>query len=94
MQPEDFDRPDHQGSLRLPTYNLVDAGAYYTFKLGGTNALGLAINVNNLFNTQYIAESLTNTFEGGNGRYNGIDVSNKAFFGFGRTFNVSARYNF
>jgi hypothetical protein len=91
---DDFDEPDHQGSLRLPSYNLFDAGAYYTFKIGSSNSLSLAANVNNLFNTQYIAESLTNTFQGGRGRYNGIDTSNKAFFGFGRTFNVSARYNF
>ena len=91
---DDFDEPDHQGSLRLPSYNLFDAGAYYTFDIGSSNSLSIAANVNNLFNTQYIAESLTNTFEGGGGQYNGIDISNKAFFGFGRTFNVSARYNF
>lgn len=95
LQPEDFDSPDNDGSLRLPTYNLFDAGAYYTFKFGGNNKIGLAVNVNNLFNTEYLAESLTNTFVGqGDDTYNGISTRNKAFFGFGRTWNVSARYNF
>ncbi len=95
LQVEDFDSPDNDGSLRLPTYNLFDAGAYYKFKFGGNNTINLAVNVNNVFDTEYIAESLSNTFaDGSNPTYNGIDVSNKVFFGFGRTWNASIRYNF
>ncbi len=92
---EDFDDPDNQGSLRLPSYNLVDVGAYYKFNFGSKNAISVALNVNNLFDAEYIAESLTNTFaDGSNATYRGIDVSNKVFFGFGRTWNLSARYAF
>ncbi|MGB5665707.1 MAG: TonB-dependent receptor, partial [Maribacter sp.] len=92
---EDFDSPDNQGSLRLPTYNLFDAGAYYNFNVGGTNMISLAVNVNNVFDTEYLAESLTNTFvETGDSTYNGISTRNKAFFGFGRTWNASIRYRF
>ena len=95
LQVEDFDSPDNDGSLRLPTYNLFDVGAYYKFKFGGSNTINLAVNVNNVFDTEYIAESLSNTFaDGSNPTYNGIDVSNKVFFGFGRTWNASIRYNF
>lgn len=95
LQVEDFDSPDNNGSLRLPTYNLFDAGAYYTFKFGSNNTIGLAVNVNNVFDTEYIAESLSNTFaDGSNSTYDGIDTSNKVFFGFGRTWNASIRYNF
>ncbi len=95
LQPEDFNTPDNNGSLRLPSYSLVDAGAYYTFNLGGSNKIGLAVNVNNLFDTEYLAESLTNTFPGqGDTLYKGVSTRNKAFFGFGRTWNVSARYSF
>ncbi len=96
LQVEDFDSADNQGSLRLPSYNLFDVGAYYNFKFGESNKIGLAINVNNLFDTEYIAESLTNTFvsDGGGTTYNGISSNNKAFFGFGRTWNASLRYNF
>ncbi|EAR03049.1 TonB-dependent receptor [Maribacter sp. HTCC2170] len=94
---DDFDSPDHDGSLRLPTYNLFDAGAYYRFNLGGTNTVSLAVNVNNIFDSEYLAESLTNYFPGDRGNastYQGINTSNKAFFGFGRTWNASLRYNF
>ncbi len=79
----------------MRSYKWVDVGTYYTFKLGSENAISLAVNVNNLFDTEYIAESLTNTFaDPGDTTYNGINTSNKVFFGFGRTFNVSARYAF
>ena len=95
LNAEDFDSADNQGSLRLPSYTLFDLGAYYTFGFGGSNKLSIAANVNNLFDTEYIAESLTNTFAEGNGAtYEGISTDNKVFFGFGRTFNVSARYSF
>ncbi|MEP2278649.1 TonB-dependent receptor [Maribacter sp.] len=95
LNAEDFDSADNQGSLRLPSYTLFDLGAYYTFGFGGSNKLSIAANVNNLFDTEYIAESLTNTFAEGNGNtYEGISTDNKVFFGFGRTFNVSARYSF
>ncbi|WP_321825878.1 TonB-dependent receptor [Maribacter dokdonensis] len=95
LNAEDFDSADNQGSLRLPSYTLFDLGAYYTFGLGRSNKLSIAANVNNLFDTEYIAESLTNTFAGsGDSLYEGISTDNKVFFGFGRTFNVSARYSF
>ncbi|MEO9512340.1 MAG: TonB-dependent receptor [Flavobacteriaceae bacterium] len=93
---EDFDAADNQGSLRLPSYSLVDFGVYYKLKFGQKNDyISIAANVNNLFDTEYIAESLTNNFAGpGDDVYRGIDTSNKVFFGFGRTWNVSMRYNF
>ena len=60
---EDFDTPDHQGPLRLPSYSLVDFGAYYTFDIGGGNdAISIAANVYNAFDTEYIAESLDKYF--------------------------------
>lgn len=92
---EDFDSADNQGSLRLPSYTLMDFGAYYKFNFGGDGQLSIAANLNNAFDTEYIAESLTNTFVGeGDTAFRGINTRNKVFFGFGRTFNVSARYSF
>ncbi|MEX0314063.1 MAG: TonB-dependent receptor [Allomuricauda sp.] len=93
---DDFADPNHQGSLRLPSYSLFDLGAYYKFNIGGGNdAISIAANVNNVFDTEYIAESLTNTFVEGNGpTFRGLNTDNKVFFGFGRTWNVSMRYNF
>lgn len=92
---EDFAEEDHNGSLRLPSYQTVDFGAYYKFNVGGNSFVSIAANVNNLFDKEYIAESLTNTFvESGDITYNGINVDNKVFFGFGRTWNISTRFNF
>jgi predicted metalloendopeptidase len=42
-----------------------------------------------------LLQALSNTFaDGSNSTYDGIDTSNKVFFGFGRTWNASIRYNF
>ncbi len=97
LSAEDFDSQDNQGSLRLPSYSLVDFGAYYNFKIGSNDTISIAANVNNLFDKEYIAESLTNYFPGEQGStdtYMGINTANKVFFGFGRTWNVSMRYSF
>jgi outer membrane receptor protein involved in Fe transport len=97
LSAEDFDSPDNNGSLRLPSYNLFDFGAYYSFGIGGEDTISIAANMNNVFDKEYIAESLTNYFPGDQGStdtYNGINTANKVFFGFGRTWNVSLRYTF
>ena len=93
---DDFDSADNLGSLKLPSYSLIDAGISYKLELGDTGqSLDLRVNVNNLFNTEYISESATNTFaEDGDEVYDGINTRNKVFFGFGRTWNTSIRYNF
>ena len=95
LSAEDFDTPDNDGSLRLPSYTLFDLGAYYNFSVGGNDRISISANLNNVFDTEYIAESLTNFFPGeGSTTYEGIDTSNKVFFGFGRTWNVALRYQF
>ena len=64
--------------------------------IGDNNqSIQLRVNINNLFDTEYISESSTNIFaEDGDDVYDGINTSNKVFFGFGRTWNTSLRYNF
>ncbi|WP_298417411.1 carboxypeptidase-like regulatory domain-containing protein [uncultured Kordia sp.] len=94
---EDFDEADHQGSLQLPAYSLFDGGISYKMLVGKekSNSINLRLNINNLFNETYLAESQTNIFaDAGDATYQGIDTRNKAFFGFGRTWNFSVRYNF
>ncbi len=93
---DDFDEADHNGSLQLPSYSLVDAGVSYKHMIGDNNqSIQLRVNINNLFDTEYISESSTNIFaEDGDDVYDGINTSNKVFFGFGRTWNTSLRYNF
>ena len=94
---EDFDEQDHQGSLQLPAYSLFEGGMSYKWLVGKekSNSIFFRINVNNLFNTTYLAESQTNIFaDAGDDTFDGINTRNKAFFGFGRTWNFSVRYTF
>lgn len=111
IDPTSFFRQGHDGSLKLPSYNLFNLGASYVLPLGKEKkqSLKFRVNANNILNTIYIAESETNnhvqtssdfdTTEEyndylANGTYNGIDRSNRVFFGFGRTWNFSIRYTF
>ena len=86
----DFTQPDNAGALKLPSYGLVDAGL--TGRFGKFTA---RVNINNLFDATYIAESNSNIHADENSvTWNGIDVRNSVWFGFGRTWNASLKYNF
>ncbi len=85
------------GSMKLPAFNLVDAGASYRLPVGRdkANSLVMRVNVNNVFDTTYISTARTNieTTETST-TWKGIDVRNEVMFGVGRTWNLSLRYNF
>jgi len=86
-----FTEPGNAGALELPSYGLVDFGA--TVKLG--ERLSFRANVNNLFDTLYIAESNSNIHATADSTtWNGIDTRNYVWFGFGRTWNASLKYRF
>lgn len=92
---EDFDDVNHQGSLQLPSYSLADLGMSYRVNFEDDTNLNFRLNVNNLWNTEYIAESATNIFaESGDQTFLGVNNNNKVFFGFGTTWNFTVRYNF
>lgn len=81
-------------NIELPDYNLVDLGLNYNMNLGEGN-LNFRVNVNNLFSKVYIAElNDANKAEAGDVTYRGINTNNRAYFGDGRTWNFSMRYNF
>jgi len=73
------------------------------------NSINFRFNINNVLDEVYISESRTNIFASDNvsstnpalgtwastGKtYNGVANGNQVFFGFGRTWNFSLRYNF
>ena len=88
-----FTSANNKGAVQLPSYGLVDFGATARFDLFGNNA-SFRLNINNLFDTVYIAESNTNIHaDGGATTWNGVDVRNSVWFGFGRTWNASLRVN-
>lgn len=87
-----------RGSLRLPGYSLSDLGLSYrwNFNTERKESLNFRLNINNFTNERYIAESATNIAASDNeaNNYRGINTRNKVFFGFGRTWNFTVRYNF
>ena len=89
----DFADPDHDGSLELPSFNLVDARLSYRWLMKKGNSLGFSINVNNLFNELYISESDTNYHvDNGDDTWNGINTDNRVYFGWGTSWNFAIRY--
>jgi outer membrane receptor for Fe3+-dicitrate len=90
----EFLKENNDGALKLPSYNLIDLGLTSRFELAG-NMASLRLNVNNVLNTMYIAESNTNIhMEDGAADWNGINTANYVWMGFGRTWNATFRYNF
>ena len=86
-----FTTPDNDGALKLPSYGLIDLGGTFRFGTGWS----LRANINNLFDTTYIAESNSNIHaDASSTTWNGIDVRNSVWFGFGRTWNVSLKKTF
>ncbi|MCF8274225.1 MAG: TonB-dependent receptor [Flavobacteriaceae bacterium] len=84
-------------NLELPNFDLVDMGVSFKFPLGlnKTNSLNLRLNVNNVFDEVYLSELRNaNVANPGDTTYKGINVSNTGYFGLGRTWSLSARFNF
>lgn len=93
-------------NLELPSYDLVDAGISYKMLVGKDklNSVNFRFNMNNVFDEVYLSE-IGQSFASGNvdgvfpttnasTTYKGIDVRNQGYFGFGRTWNFTVRYNF
>ena len=111
ISPNSFTNPVNKGSLELPAYGLFDAGFSYKMLTGKNKdkSLNFRLNVNNVFDKIYIAESRTNifaddnvsttnpaagTYVSNNRLYRGLADGNQVFFGFGRTWNFTLRYDF
>ncbi|WP_017730663.1 TonB-dependent receptor [Nafulsella turpanensis] len=75
-------------AVKVPAYGLVDAGLNYSFEFSGMD-FSWSANVNNVFNTEYIAELSTN-YQG-----EGVEIGdNLGYFGFGRTWSTTLRVGF
>ena len=84
------------GTLELPSYGLMDVGfSYKMLSSKNRNSVNFRLNINNVLDDVYISESRTNNFATPTStNYNGVNVTNQVYFGFGRTWNFSVRYNF
>ena len=86
-----------KNNLELPNYDLVDAGISYKILTGSKkqNSVLLRLNVNNLFDEVYISELTTNIASNGTDlNVRGLNANNNGYYGLGRTWNFSLRYNF
>ena len=85
-------------NLELPAYDLVDMGISTKLPLGKdkTNSLNFRLNVNNVFDEVYLSElrSANAASTVATENWNGINVSNQGYFGLGRTWSLTARFNF
>jgi len=92
---DSFSDPTHKGSLELPSYSLVNLGASYFMDIKNAGRLYFNFKVNNLFDKAYISESHTNYFPDQNSlNWHGVNTKNRVFFGWGRTFDLSLKYQF
>ena len=83
------------GVIRIPHYDLVDAGVTFKIPFQGQKLLTLRANVNNVFDKRYISELTTNIFPTATStQYMGVNVANTGFIGFGRTWSASATFRF
>ena len=93
FNPEDFDT-DGDMAMKLPSYELFDFGASYNLSIAGKKVY-LRLNVNNIFDTHYLAESSTNYLTNpGDPTYLGVNSNNRVFPGWGRTWNLGFTYRF
>ena len=96
-------------NLELPSYDLVDAGISYKMLVGKDkrNSINFRFNVNNIFDEVYLSELTSNiktdafisgnsgpTYQSAGRVYKGIADGNQGYFGLGRTWNFTLRYNF
>ena len=110
ISPGSFSVEGHKGSLELPSYGLLDTGV--SFKIHRTkdskDSFNFRLNINNLLDEVYIAESRSNifaddkvstaanapTYQQAGRTYDGVADANTVYFGYGRTWNLTFRYEF
>ena len=91
------DAKGKDGSMKLPAFNLFDAGLSYRLSVGKekTNSVTMRVNVNNVFDTTYISSARTNIEATPTStNWKGVNELNEVMLGAGRTYNVTLRYNF
>lgn len=83
--PDSRTTPGTPQPWKVPDYGTFDASVRYGFKIGDLDTTLIA-RMNNVFDTEYVADAL-------DGQTNDAD-SALVWFGFGRTFNISAKIKF
>lgn len=95
MNITDKQNPNDEGidSWKIPSYSVVDFRVGWAFKIAGLNSYA-SMNVNNLFNSEFIVEGWDNAQRNSAGNY-AHDAENFAgFWGWGRNMNFSLNIKF
>jgi len=81
-------------AVKLPSYGLLDGGLTYKIDINDQFAAKIRFNMNNMLDTEYIAETFDRLSYDDNGALLGnqgrLDDSS-GFYGFGRTWNVGLK---
>ena len=85
FDPEDRGSANSPQAWEVPDYSTVDISLRYGFKIGTLDTT-LTGRMNNVFDTEYIADA-----QDGSGS---VSSTALVWYGYGRTFNVSAKFNF
>ncbi|MCD4794572.1 MAG: TonB-dependent receptor [Bacteroidales bacterium] len=87
-------KPELSGidAWELPDYHLFDVNIKYDFKIGKLKT-SLYGKINNVLNTEYIADASDNTLYDGVVKY-GNESNSPVFFGFGRTWSLALKIRF
>jgi len=83
--PNDRGTPDAPQAWKAPEYSTFDASLRHGFKVGDFDTT-LTVRMHNVFNTDYIADATDGA--------DSITETALVWFGYGRTFNVSAKIRF
>lgn len=85
FDPNNRNSPSVTQAWEVPAYSLLDLGLTHNFEFGPFDAL-LMVNVNNVFDTEYIADARDGSLS--NARTASV------YYGWGRTYTVGAKINF
>ena len=91
-----FRDEDNLGTVKIPSFGILDLGASYRLALSNENVINFRVNVNNALDATYISYSRSNVHASDipEENWNGINQSNSVLFGKGLTWNASVRYSF
>lgn len=92
----EFEDKDNKGAIKLPSYNTLDLGVSYKVNIVDKQNLQFRLNVNNVFDEDYIENSSTNIHANADATKNwkGVNKSNRVSFGYGTTWNFGVTWNF
>jgi hypothetical protein len=81
--------------IALPHYETIDFGIAYKLMINKSESFLIRFNVDNVTNRFFIESASTSiAATNATSNWNGVNMNNNVRFGYGRTWNLTLRYNF